>query len=134
MTETKVPWLLWSKKVFQKAKELDRPILLAISAVWCHWCHVMDETTYSDRDVVKLIEEKFVPIRVDRDQRPDIDKRYNMGGWPTTAFLTPEGEVLTGATYIPPQQMKPWLQRISRFYKENKNKIKAKLGNWKKKR
>ncbi len=127
MTETKVPWLPWSKKAFQKAKELDKPILLAIGAVWCHWCHVMDETTYSDGEVAKLIEEKFVPIRVDRDQRPDIDKRYNMGGWPTTAFLTPNGEVLTGATYVPPQQMKPWLQRISRFYKENKNKIKAKM-------
>jgi uncharacterized protein YyaL (SSP411 family) len=127
MTETKVPWLPWSKKVFHKAKELDKPILLAIGAVWCHWCHVMDETTYSDGEVAKLIKEKFVPIRVDRDQRPDIDKRYNMGGWPTTAFLTPEGEVLTGATYVPPQQMKPWLQRISRFYKENKNKIKAKM-------
>jgi uncharacterized protein YyaL (SSP411 family) len=127
MTETKVPWLPWSKNAFQKAKELDKPILLAIGAVWCHWCHVMDETTYSDGEVAKLIEEKFVPIRVDRDQRPDIDKRYNMGGWPTTAFLTPEGEVLTGATYVPPQQMKPWLQRISRFYKENKNKIKAKM-------
>ncbi len=127
MTETKISWLPWSKKAFQKAKELDRPILLAISAVWCHWCHVMDQTTYSDGDVARLIEEKFVPIRVDRDQRPDIDKRYNTGGWPTAAFLTPDGEVLTGATYIPPQQMKSWLQRISRFYEENKNKIKAKL-------
>jgi len=128
MTETEISWLPWSKKAFQRAKKLDRPILLAISAVWCHWCHVMDQRTYSDRDVAKLIEEKFVPIRVNRDQRPDIDKRYNMGGWPTTAFLTPEGEVLTGATYIPPKEMKPLLQRISSFYEENKDKIKAKLG------
>jgi uncharacterized protein YyaL (SSP411 family) len=127
MIETKVPWLPWGKKAFQKARKLDRPILLAISAVWCHWCHVMERTTYSDRDVAKLIQEKYVPIRVDRDQRPDIDKRYNMGGWPTTAFLTPNGEVITGATYVPPQQMKPLLQRISRFYKKNKNNIKAKL-------
>ncbi len=86
----------------------------------------MDQTTYSDRDVAKLIEEKFVPIRVDRDQRPDIDKRYNMGGWPTTAFLTPDGVVLTGATYVPPEQMRSMLQRISRFYHENKDNIKAK--------
>jgi len=127
MPVTKVSWFPWSKKTFQKAKELDRPILLAISAVWCHWCHVMDQTTYSDRNVAKLIEEHYVPIRVNRDQRPDIDKRYNMGGWPTTAFLTPDGEAITGATYIPPQQMKPLLQRVSRFYKENKNNIKAKL-------
>ncbi len=127
MRETKVSWMSWNKKAFQKAKELDRPILLAISAVWCHWCHVMDETTYSNKEVAKLIEEHYVPIRVDRDQRPDIDKRYNMGGWPTVAFLTPDGEVITGATYIPPQQMKPLLQRVSRFYKENKDDIKAKL-------
>jgi hypothetical protein len=127
MPETKVSWFPWSKKAFQKAKELDRPILLAISAVWCHWCHVMDETTYSDKEVAKLIEENYVPIRVDRDQRPDIDKRYNMGGWPTIAFLTPDGEVLTGATYVPPQQMKALLQHVRDFYKKNKNNIKAKL-------
>ena len=94
MTETKVSWLPWSEESFKKAKELDKPILLDISAVWCHWCHVMDKTTYSDNSVGQLIEEKFVPIRVDRDQRPDIDKRYNMGGWPTTAFLTPDGLVM----------------------------------------
>ena len=127
MTEKKVLWFPWSKKAFQRAKDLDRPILLAISAVWCHWCHVMDQTTYSNRDVAKLIREKFVPIRVDRDKRPDIDKRYNMGGWPTTAFLTPDGEVITGATYIPPQQMKLLLQSIHRFYYKNKDNIKAKL-------
>ncbi len=127
MTEKKVLWFPWSKKAFQRAKELDRPILLAISAVWCHWCHVMDQTTYSNRDVVKLIREKFVSIRVDRDKRPDIDKRYNMGGWPTTAFLTPDGEVITGATYIPPQQMKLLLQSIHSFYYKNKDNIKAKL-------
>ncbi len=132
MTETNISWLPWSKKTFQKAKELDRPILLAIGAVWCHWCHVMDKTTYSDIDVANLIKEKFVPIRVDRDQRPDIDKRYNMGGWPTTTFLTPEGEVLTGATYVPPQQMKQWLQNVSRFYNEGKDKIKSKLKELKK--
>ncbi len=130
--ETNISWLPWSKKTFQKAKELDKPILLAIGAVWCHWCHVMDKTTYSDVDVANLIKEKFVPIRVDRDQRPDIDKRYNMGGWPTTTFLTPEGEVLTGATYVPPQQMKQWLKNVSRFYNEGKDKIKAKLEELKK--
>jgi len=132
VTETKVRWLPWGKKAFQKAKMLDRPIVLDISAVWCHWCHVMDETTYSERDVAKLIQEMYVPIRVDRDQRPDIDKRYNMSGWPTTAFLTPDGAVITGATYVPAQQMKALLQRISRFYKENKKNIKAKMKELKK--
>jgi uncharacterized protein YyaL (SSP411 family) len=127
MTETKVSWLKWTEESFEKAKELDKPILLGISAVWCHWCHVMDQTTYSDSEVARIIEDKFVPIRVDRDQRPDIDKRYNMGGWPSTAFLTPDGEVLTGGTYIPPQQMKALLEDISRFYKKNKNNLKSKI-------
>jgi len=132
MARVKVPWLPWCETAFRKAKELDRPILLDISAVWCHWCHVMDQTTYSDRDVARLIQEGYVPIRVDRDQRPDVDKRYNMGGWPTTAFLTPDGEVITGATYVPPEQMKPLLQRISRFYKENKDNIRSRLKELKK--
>lgn len=124
LTETKVSWLPWSEESFKKAKELDKPILLDISAVWCHWCHVMDETTYSDKGIVYLIETKFVPIRVDRDQRPDIDKRYNMGGWPTTAFLTPDGEIVTGGTYIPPSQMAVLLEHTSNFYNNNKGNIK----------
>ncbi|MGD2066997.1 MAG: DUF255 domain-containing protein [Candidatus Bathyarchaeota archaeon] len=127
MTETKVSWLPWSNASFKKAKKLDKPILLDISAVWCHWCHVMDETTYSDNGVARFIEKKFVPIRVDRDQRPDIDKRYNMGGWPTTAFLTPEGEILTGGTYIPPSQMMALLDHTSSFYYKNKGNIKSKI-------
>jgi hypothetical protein len=126
MTETKVSWLQWNEESFKKAKTLDKPILLGISAVWCHWCHVMDKTTYSDSEVARLIEDKFVPIRVDRDQRPDIDKRYNMGGWPSTAFLTPDGEILTGGTYIPPQQMKSLLDHISNVYKKNNLKSKIK--------
>lgn len=127
MTTTKISWLPWNKESFQKAKELDKPVLLGISAVWCHWCHVMDQTTYSNSEVARLVQELFVPIRVDRDQRPDIDKRYNMGGWPSTAFLTPDGEVLTGGTYIPPQQMKMLLEHISHTYQTEKDNLKAKI-------
>jgi uncharacterized protein YyaL (SSP411 family) len=127
LTETKVSWNPWNKESFRKSKELDKPILLGISAVWCHWCHVMDQTTYSDSEVARIIEEKFVPVRVDRDQRPDLDKRYNMGGWPSTVFLTPGGEILSGGTYIPPQQMKGLLGHISSFYKKNKHNIKSRI-------
>jgi uncharacterized protein YyaL (SSP411 family) len=134
MTDSKVPWLPWNKESFEKAKEQDKPVLLGISAVWCHWCHVMDETTYSDTEVARLIEEKFVPIRVNRDQRPDIDKRYNMGGWPSTAFLTPDGEILTGGTYIPPQQMKALLNQVSRLYKANKDNLKSRMKKMEKER
>ncbi len=118
-----IGWREWSAEAFDRARADDRPILLSISAVWCHWCHVMDETTYSDQGVIDTINERFIPIRVDNDRRPDINARYNMGGWPTTAFLTPDGRTLTGATYLPPQQMRRALDEIARFYAEHKNEI-----------
>jgi uncharacterized protein YyaL (SSP411 family) len=127
LTETKVSWLEWNKEAFRKAEELDKPILLDISAVWCHWCHVMDETTYSNNEVSRLIDEKFVAIRVDRDQRPDIDKRYNMGGWPTTVFLSVAGDILMGGTYIPPQQMVGLLEQVSAIYEHNRGNMKSRI-------
>lgn len=127
MTQNRVKWLPWNQNTFSKAQELDLPILLGISAVWCHWCHVMDETTYSNKEVVEHINKNFIPIRVNRDRRPDIDKRYNMGGWPSTVFLTPEGEILTGGTYIPPQQMMFILDQVNRSYKKNKIELKTKI-------
>ena len=96
-------------------------MLLAISAVWCHWCHVMDETTYSSQDVISAINRRFIPVRVDNDQRPDVNARYNQGGWPTTAILTPEGELLKGATYVPPEQMHHLLAQIDAFYAQPDN-------------
>ena len=102
-------------------------MLLGISAVWCHWCHVMDETSYSDGEVIRLINESFVPIRVDNDQRPDINARYNMGGWPTTAFLTPDGEVMAGMTYVPPDQMRDVLAQVSTYFRDNRADIDAKI-------
>jgi hypothetical protein len=118
-----IAWLPWEAQTFARAQAEDRPILLSISAVWCHWCHVMDETTYSDPGVIETINRRFVPVRVDNDKRPDINARYNMGGWPTTAFLTPDGRTLTGATYLPPAQMKGALAEIARFYDERKSEI-----------
>ena len=100
-----IGWRPWGEKAFQEAQVADKPVLLAISAVWCHWCHVMDRTTYSDPDVAALINERYVPVRVDTDLRPDINDRYNQGGWPTTVFLTPSGHVLYGGTYLPAEQL-----------------------------
>jgi uncharacterized protein YyaL (SSP411 family) len=122
-----INWRPWSPEAFARAQLEDKPILLGISAVWCHWCHVMDETTYSDPAVIQLINDRFVAIRVDNDQRPDINARYNMGGWPTTAFLTPGGEVMAGMTYIPPDQMRDVLAQVSSYYRENKAEIEAKI-------
>src|SRR5436190_18604494 len=114
---SEITWQAWSHEAFDAARRTDRPILLSISAVWCHWCHVMDETTYSHPSVIDLIKNEYVPIRVDNDVRPDINQRYNMGGWPTTAFLTPTGDILTGATYLPPEQMAGALGRVASYYR-----------------
>ncbi len=122
-----IAWQTWSAEAFERAKRDDKPVLLGISAVWCHWCHVMDETSYSDSAVIEVINDRFVAIRVDNDQRPDINARYNMGGWPTTAFLTPAGEVMAGMTYVPPDQMRDALDRVSTYYKDNKSSIEEKI-------
>jgi len=118
-----IHWRDWNDDAFAEAKRDDKLILLDISGVWCHWCHVMDETSYSDSQVIQLINDRFIAIRVETDQRPDVNRRYNMGGWPTTAFLTPTGETLTGGTYIPPEQMRGYLTQVSDAYKNDKPEI-----------
>lgn len=118
-----IRWSPWSQEAFERAKLEDKPILLAISAVWCHWCHVMDETSYSDEAVISAINERYVPVRVDNDERPDVNARYNQGGWPTTAFLTPDGALLAGATYLPPDQMRQALDQIAHFYGDHRGEI-----------
>lgn len=115
-----IRWREWGRAAFDEAARKQKPILLDISAVWCHWCHVMDNVTYADPGVVARVNQDFVPVRVDTDRRPDVNNRYNMGGWPTTAFLTPEGEILTGATYLPPGDMKQVLGRVASFYEEHR--------------
>ncbi len=118
-----INWHEWGKEAFEKAKNQGKPVLLSISATWCHWCHVMDETSYSDEKVIGLINGEFIPIRVDTDQRPDVNRRYNIGGWPTTVVLTPTGEILQGGTYIPPHEMYRFLKSIHGYYKEHEDDI-----------
>jgi uncharacterized protein YyaL (SSP411 family) len=108
----KIAWREWSKKTFDEARASGKLVLLDLSADWCHWCHVMDLTTYSDPDVIETVNREFVPVRVDIDARPDISERYNRGGFPTTAFLSDQGESVWGATYIPPRDMKRILDGI----------------------
>ncbi|NPV69392.1 MAG: thioredoxin domain-containing protein [Firmicutes bacterium] len=116
MKGTGIQWRTWGPEVFEEAARKSKPVLLAIGATWCHWCHVMDRTTYSDPEVARLVEEGFIPVRVDNDRRPEVNRRYNMGGWPTTAFLNAEGAVLTGFTYVPPEQFKRVLRELSDAY------------------
>jgi len=111
-----INWLEWSKEAFEKSAKENKPILMDIHGVWCHWCHVMDKTSYDDEEIINIINKDFIPIKVDTDKRPDINKRYNQGGWPTTAFLTSDGQIITGATYVPPDSMKNiMLSVIDRF-------------------
>jgi hypothetical protein len=121
-----IAWREWGEDAFREASEANKPVLLSLSAVWCHWCHVMDETSYSDPGVIAFINEHYIPVRVDNDQRPDVNARYNMGGWPTTAFLTPEGEILAGATYISPEQMLEALPKVYTHFVSNRDEVSEK--------
>jgi uncharacterized protein len=108
-----VAWTSWGPAPFARAASERKPVLLAIGASWCHGCAVMDRTTYSAPEIVSAINERCVPVRVDADRRPDVNDRYNLDGWPTTAFLTPSGELLTGSTYVVPDQMARMLAEVT---------------------
>ena len=132
-----VQWREWNADAFALAKAQDKPILLDIGAVWCHWCHVMDRESYENIDVARVINESFIPVKVDRDERPDIDSRYQVavsaltgqGGWPLTAFLTPDGKPFFGGTYFPPDDrggrpgMKRLLEAIAHNYHTQRDQI-----------
>jgi uncharacterized protein len=117
-----IDWHEWGDGAFTQAKNEDKPILLDIGAVWCHWCHVIDRESYENSEIAKIINEHFVPVKVDRDERPDVDSRYQsaisaisgQGGWPLTGFLLPDGKPFFGGTYFPPedQQGRPGFRRV----------------------
>src|SRR5690349_9362666 len=135
-----VHWHPWGDSAFARARAEYKPILLDIGAVWCHWCHVMDGESYEDPRVAEILNRDFVCIKVDRDERPDVDVRYQravqaltgQGGWPLTAFLTPEGEVFFGRTYFPPEEnpygrpgFRSVLAEIARLYREDPSKVRG---------
>src|SRR5271156_2837979 len=117
-----VQWQEWGDEAFAKAKSEDKPILLDIGAVWCHWCHVMDRESYESAETARIINDQFIAVKVDRDERPDVDTRYQaavsaisgQGGWPLTAFLTPDGKPFFGGTYFSPsdQHGRPGFPRV----------------------
>jgi uncharacterized protein YyaL (SSP411 family) len=117
-----IDWHEWNDEAFARAKAEDKPILLDIGAVWCHWCHVIDRESYENTAISKIINEHFVAIKVDRDERPDVDSRYQsaisaisgQGGWPLTGFLLPDGKPFFGGTYFPPEDQmgRPGFRRV----------------------
>lgn len=127
-----IQWHEWGNEAFAIAQRENKPILLDIGAVWCHWCHVMDRESYDNPEIAQIVNDRFIAVKVDRDERPDIDSRYQVavssisgqGGWPLTAFLTPDGKPFYGGTYFPPDDhygrpsFKRVLLAISDAYRE----------------
>ncbi len=117
-----IDWHEWGDAAFARAQSEDKPILLDIGAVWCHWCHVIDRESYENAEIAKIINEHFVAVKVDRDERPDVDSRYQsavsaisgQGGWPLTGFLLSDGKPFFGGTYFPPEDQmgRPGFRRV----------------------
>ena len=132
-----IRWHEWGEKAFAEAQRENKPILLDIGAVWGHWCHVMDRESYDSPEIAQIVNERFIAVKVDRDERPDIDSRYQVavssisgqGGWPLTAFLTPDGKPFYGGTYFPPDDgygrpsFKRVLLAISDAYREKHGEV-----------
>jgi hypothetical protein len=124
-TLSTIDWLDWGMAAFARADREDKPILLALVAPWCEHCAAMDRTTYARMEVVKLVDARFVPVRVDTDRRPDINERYNLGGWPTTAFLTSNGQPFGGGTFIDADRMPGVLTGIAEAFAHRRSEIAA---------
>ena len=105
-----VDWYPWGPAALEKARQEDKPIFLSVGYSTCHWCHVMERESFENEDVARVLNEHFVPVKVDREERPDLDRVYMLfvqastgsGGWPMSVWLTPEGKPFFGGTYFPP--------------------------------
>jgi uncharacterized protein YyaL (SSP411 family) len=122
-----VRWRPWGGGALEEARRADRPVLLNLTAVWCPWCQRMDETTYSDPALIRLINEELVPIRVDADQYPHVQERYVVSGWPTNAFLTPTGEVLWAGMYVEPEQFQAVAEGVLSAWRERRDALNAEI-------
>jgi uncharacterized protein len=132
-----VDWYPWGEEAFAKARAEDRPILLSVGYAACHWCHVMEHESFEDDETAALMNERFVNVKVDREERPDVDSLYmdavvaltGHGGWPMTVFLTPEGEPFLGGTYYPPEprhglpSFRQVLTAVSDAYRERRGDV-----------
>jgi uncharacterized protein len=134
-----VDWWPWSPDALARAKLLDRPIFLSIGYAACHWCHVMERESFEDEATAAVLNERFIPIKVDREERPDLDQLYMAavqamtggGGWPMSVFLTPEGRPFYGGTYFPDEprhgmpSFRQVLEGVDRAYRQDRSEVEA---------
>ncbi|WP_254522203.1 DUF255 domain-containing protein [Natrinema caseinilyticum] len=116
---TRVEWREWGRAAFDEASADDVPVLLSLTATWCDHCHEMDAETYAEPRIAANVNDSFVPVRVDVDRYPRVRDRYNMGGFPSTVFLAPDGRVLTGAGYLGPDGMRQVLDSVRTMWQTN---------------
>ena len=124
-----VDWFPWGEEAFERARAEDKPVFLSIGYSTCHWCHVMERESFDNVEVARLMNEKFVCIKVDREQRPDVDDIYmtavqvtqQRGGWPMSSFLLPDRRPFFGATYFPPQQFVNLMQQVDAAWRERRD-------------
>ena len=122
-----IRWLEWGADALTRAAAEEKPILLSIGAPWCRWTAEMDRVSYRDPRVVRLVAEHFVPVRVDADRRPDVSERYTLAGWPTTAFLTPDGDILGGGTYLEAAPLAVVLQQVAEAFTARRAELRARV-------
>ncbi len=129
--ENPVDWRPWGSEAFQTAREEDKPVFLSIGYSTCHWCHVMAHESFEDETVAEAINRDFIPIKVDREERPDVDAVYmaacvamtGSGGWPLTVLLTPEQKPFWAGTYLPRQALLSLLQQAARLWREDRGSL-----------
>src|SRR3984957_13255926 len=128
-----VDWWPWSQEAFDEARRRDVPVLLSVGYAACHWCHVMAHESFEDPAVAAVVNSRVVAIKVDREERPDIDAVYmsatqamtGQGGWPMTVFMTPDGEPFYCGTYFPRAQFVQLVTSVAEAWRKNKAKIKS---------
>ena len=118
-----VRWREWGPEAFQQALDQDKPVMVFLTAFWCYFCQLMDESPFSDDEIIALLNAYFIPVRVEAAQRPDINVRYNRDGWPTIAFLTPQGDHLVSVNYQPPDQFGDVLVKVQQVCQERRTEI-----------
>ncbi|MDZ7685889.1 MAG: thioredoxin domain-containing protein [Gammaproteobacteria bacterium] len=126
-----VDWYPWGREAFETARAEDKPVFLSIGYSTCHWCHVMEAECFDNEDIAAYLNKHFVSIKLDREQRPDLDDVYmtgvqmltGQGGWPMSNFLNPEGEPFFAGTYFPPQNFRSLLEQIATVWRERREDV-----------